>query len=120
MFKVIPESWDTMKKKQKKEKILLLSDLYQGVAISLLVDVLCLFIVGLLAFRGYFPKIFTFFAFFYLFVLHFVTALVVRWRYHHRPDLVRGTWLVFWFFPIFFLALFLLVSVGSIASSIFA
>lgn len=108
-----------MKNKQKKETILLLPDIYQGVAISLLVDVLCLFIVGLFAMRGYFPKIFMFFAFFYLFVLHLITALIVRWRYHQRPDLVRGTWLVFWLFPTFFLALFILVLAGTMAFSIF-
>jgi hypothetical protein len=109
-----------MKKKQKKEKTLILSDIYQGVAISLLVDVLCLFIVGLFAVRGYFPKIFIFFAFFYLAVLHFITALIVRWRFHHRPDLVRGTWIVFWLFPLFFLVLFVIALTGAMTSSVLA
>lgn len=109
-----------MKKKKKKGRILFLPDIYQGVAISLLVDALCLFIVGLFAVRGYFPKIFMFFAFFYLLVLHLVTVLIVRWRYQHRPDLVRGTWIVFWLFPIFFLVLFLMLSAGALVLDFFA
>lgn len=108
-----------MKKKQKKGKALLLSDTYQGVAISLLVDVVCLFIVGLFAIRGYYPKIFMLPSFFYLSVLHLITALIIRFSARERGDLVRGAWIVFWLFPLFFLFLFLLIFAGSFLSAVF-
>ena len=102
-----------LKTKAKQKKVFVLNDLYQGMAISLLVDAVCLFLVGLFALRGYFPKVFMLYAFIYLGFLHFITALLVSLFSRQRPDIASGSWLMFWLFPSFFLVLFFALLIGA-------